>query len=70
MYKVQKITTEEQMTTPLADIYALKLIKLSEFDEKEKENILNEIRILASISHPNIIQYVEAFVIAKTEHLW
>ena len=29
--------------------------------EKEKENALNEIRILASIDHPNIIAYKDAF---------
>jgi len=29
--------------------------------DKEKENALNEIRILASIQHPNIVQYKEAF---------
>lgn len=28
---------------------------------KEKENALNEVRILASIEHPNIIAYKEAF---------
>ena len=29
--------------------------------EKEKENALNEVRILASINHPNVIAYKEAF---------
>lgn len=29
--------------------------------EKEKENALNEVRILASIEHPNIVGYKEAF---------
>jgi NIMA (never in mitosis gene a)-related kinase len=29
--------------------------------EKEKENSLNEVRILASIQNPNVIQYKEAF---------
>jgi NIMA (never in mitosis gene a)-related kinase 1/4/5 len=28
---------------------------------KEKENALNEVRILASISHPNVVGYKEAF---------
>ena len=28
---------------------------------KEKENALNEVRILASINHPNIIGYKEVF---------
>ena len=29
--------------------------------EKEKENAVNEIRILASLSHPNIVGYKDAF---------
>jgi NIMA (never in mitosis gene a)-related kinase len=29
---------------------------------KEKENALNEVRILASINHSNIISYKEAFI--------
>jgi len=36
----------------------VKLLKLS---EKEKENALNEVRILASIEHENIIGYKQAF---------
>jgi NIMA (never in mitosis gene a)-related kinase 1/4/5 len=34
------------------------MMKLS---AKEKENALNEVRILASINHPNIASYKEAF---------
>ena len=30
--------------------------------EKEKENALNEVRILASITQPNVIAYKEAFI--------
>ena len=42
-------------------IYAMKRINISKLDDKEKEGALNEIRILASLSHPNIIGYKEAF---------
>lgn len=35
--------------------YALKKVKLVTLKEKEKENALNEVRILASIEHPNIV---------------
>jgi len=41
--------------------YAMKRINISKLNDKEKENALNEIRILASLSHPNIIGYKEAF---------
>lgn len=30
--------------------------------DKERENALNEVRILASIDEPNVISYKEAFV--------
>lgn len=30
--------------------------------EKEKVNALNEIRLLASVKHPNIVQYKESFI--------
>ena len=30
--------------------------------EREKQNALNEIRLLASIQHPNIVQYKESFI--------
>jgi len=36
-------------------IYALKKVKLPHLSDKEKENALNEVRILASIRHPNLI---------------
>ena len=43
-------------------IYALKKVKFSNLSTKEKENAINEVRILASIKHPNVIQYKEAFI--------
>jgi NIMA (never in mitosis gene a)-related kinase 1/4/5 len=30
-------------------------------NEKEKQNALNEIRLLASVKHPNIVEYKESF---------
>ncbi len=39
----------------------MKKILVTRLSTKEKENALNEIRILASINHPNIISYKEAF---------
>jgi NIMA (never in mitosis gene a)-related kinase len=41
--------------------YAMKRVRISALDEKERENALNEVRILASLSHVNIIGYKEAF---------
>ena len=41
--------------------YAMKRVKIAQLSIKERENALNEIRILASLQHPNIIGYKEAF---------
>jgi NIMA (never in mitosis gene a)-related kinase len=41
--------------------YALKRMKFSSLSSKEIGNCLNEVRILASINHPNIVSYKEAF---------
>ena len=51
--------------------YAMKRVKLSQLEKKEKENALNEVRILASLNHPNIIGYKEAFYDdnSKTLHI-
>ena len=42
-------------------VYALKKVKMAGLNEKEKNNSLNEVRILASIKSPFIISYKEAF---------
>ena len=36
-------------------------VKLAKLSEKEKDNAINEVRILASIQHPNVAGYKEAF---------
>ena len=53
VYKVKRLTDGIE--------YALKRVKLLNLNEKEKDNALNEIRIQASIRHPNVICYKEAF---------
>lgn len=42
-------------------IYALKIVKIAALKDKEKQNALNEVRILASINHENVISYKQAF---------
>ena len=39
----------------------MKKVIVTKLNEREKENALNEIRILASINHPNVVSYKEAF---------
>jgi len=43
-------------------IYALKKVNLSNLSQKEKENSLNEVRILASVKSTFVIAYKEAFI--------
>ena len=50
-------------------MYALKKVKLKNLSEKEKQNALNEIRILASIKSDHIIAYKEAFIEEKEKIL-
>jgi len=60
VYKVQRIADSQ--------IYALKKVKMANLSEKEQENALNEVRILASIKSPHIIGYKQAFV--ESNSLW
>lgn len=61
VYKVQRLKTRK--------IYALKKINLGELQEKEIQNSLNEIRILASVKNPYIVGFKEAFIIKDTQEL-
>ena len=42
---------------------------MKQLKEKEKENALNEVRIIASITHPNMIAYKDAFFDEKSNSL-
>jgi len=53
VWKVKRISDGQE--------YAMKKVKMSALSDKEKENALNEVRILASIKSPWIIGYKEAF---------
>ena len=43
VYKVRRVEDN--------DVYALKKVKMLNLSDKEKENALNEVRILASLNH-------------------
>ncbi|CAD8107394.1 unnamed protein product [Paramecium sonneborni] len=53
VYKVKRIADGQE--------YALKKVKLGSLKQKEKENALNEVRLLASINSKYIVAYKEAF---------
>jgi len=61
VYKVLRLADHE--------IYALKKVKLPSLSDKEKQNALNEVRLLASVRNENIIAYKEAFFDDKTRCL-
>ena len=42
-------------------VYALKKVTIQNLSDREKENALNEVRILASIKNPFVAGYKEAF---------
>ena len=50
-------------------IYAMKRVTILNLDKKEKDNSFNEVRLLASLRHKNIIGYKEAFYDEKTSTL-
>ena len=50
-------------------IYAIKRVQISNMSKKEKLNALNEVRLLSSINHQNIIGYKESFYDEPTETL-
>jgi NIMA (never in mitosis gene a)-related kinase len=62
VYKVKRLTDSKE--------YALKKVKLLNLKVKEKDNALNEIRLLASLRHPNVVCYKEAFYEKKANSLW
>ena len=49
--------------------YAMKSVNINNLKDKEKLSSLNEIRILSSLNHQNIIGYKEAFFDSKTKTL-
>lgn len=62
VYHVRRIADNEY--------YALKKVRMMKLSDKEKENALNEVRILASIRHHNIVAYKEAFIDDASQSLW
>ena len=47
VYKVKRLSDKRN--------YAMKKVKITQLDDEDKEAALNEIRILASVKHKNVI---------------
>mmetsp|Transcript_1929 Transcript_1929/g.4556 ORF Transcript_1929/g.4556 Transcript_1929/m.4556 type:complete len:517 (+) Transcript_1929:1319-2869(+) len=54
VYKVKRISDEK--------VYAVKETDVKAMSQTERQEAVNEIRLLASVSHPNIVEYNEAFL--------
>lgn len=61
VYRVKRLSDNQE--------YALKKVKMNGLSEKEKQNALNEVRILASIQNPNIVSYKESFFEDQSQSL-
>lgn len=61
VFKVRRISDKK--------LYALKQVNFGPLKEKEKENALTEVRILASVIHANVVAYKEAFIDQSTNTL-
>lgn len=51
-------------------LYTIEAIDLNESTELEKNLFLNEIRLFASIDHPFVARYYEAFIDKITATIW
>jgi NIMA (never in mitosis gene a)-related kinase len=63
VYKVQRVVGD-------AKEYAMKVVDIESMSPVEQQNALNEIRFLASIRHPNVLGFREAFIDPDTGRLW
>ncbi|KAG2382327.1 hypothetical protein C9374_005529 [Naegleria lovaniensis] len=43
------------------NLYIIKQIEISSIPEKERKEALNEVKVLSSLQHPNIVKYVDSF---------
>ena len=67
MESEKKVSAVELILRENGVEYALKRIKIGNLDKKDKENTLNEVRLLASIKNPYVIGFREAFFDESTK---
>ncbi|KPA77376.1 putative protein kinase [Leptomonas pyrrhocoris] len=49
--------------------YVIKQVDLTRLSKKDRQQSLNEARVLSSLRHPNIINYVDSFLARKSDSL-
>jgi NIMA (never in mitosis gene a)-related kinase 1/4/5 len=62
VYRVRRIQDSK--------IYALKKVVIDHLSQKQIQNAINEVRFLASIRHPNVVSYKEAFYDPNSRSIW
>ena len=50
-------------------LYALKKVKVLGMSDKDKFNVLNEVRLLYSVQSHNVVSYKDAFIDPNSGHL-
>ena len=51
------------------DFYALKTVTMNRLSQKQKDNALNQVRLLASIDIPTVVKYEGSFFNLETNEL-
>eukprot|EP00744_Colponema_vietnamica_P008063 GILI01011526.1.p1 GENE.GILI01011526.1~~GILI01011526.1.p1 ORF type:complete len:529 (+),score=93.61 GILI01011526.1:80-1666(+) len=49
--------------------FVIKQVDLAKLNKKERQQSLNEAKVLSALRHPNIINYVDSFLAKKSDHL-
>ncbi|KAG5509795.1 hypothetical protein GH5_05664 [Leishmania sp. Ghana 2012 LV757] len=49
--------------------YVIKQVDLTRMSKKDRQQSLNEARVLSSLRHPNVINYVDSFLARKSDNL-
>lgn len=49
--------------------YVIKQVDLAKLNKKERQQSLNEAKVLSSLRHPNIVNYFDSFLARKSDHL-
>lgn len=49
--------------------YVIKQVDLAKLNKKERQQSLNEAKVLSALRHPNIINYYDSFLARKSDHL-
>ena len=52
-----------------SSLFVIKAIKLSNLSDQEKRDAINEVSVLSSLRHPNIVEYIDSFTETETLYI-